>query len=132
MIGSVTSRPIVKLTTSFERNLEELESFLLEAGAPYAFDALLDELTDTVIPNVERFPAMGRLFLQHPVRSVEVANGIDHLTRQLLALDKEGELRDYATTHYLLLYARIDTTIYLLLIRHHRQLSFDIQGLWGI
>jgi hypothetical protein len=34
-------------------------------------------------------------------------------------------------SHYLLLSARFDTTIYLLSIRHHRQLSFDFQSQWG-
>lgn len=127
----------VNLTANFERNLEEAEAFLLEAGAPQAFDALLDELTDTVIPNLERFPGMGRLFFERPVRSVEARNGIDALKRKLATLAtlaKEGEfnaeIREYVMSHYLLLYARFDTTIDLLSIRHHRQLSFDFQGLW--
>lgn len=30
----------------------------------------------------------------------------------------------------LLLYARIKGTVYLLSIRHHRQVSFDFQALW--
>jgi len=55
----VTAKHTVKLTANFERNLEELESFLVEAGAPHAFDALLDELTDTIIPNLESYPGMG-------------------------------------------------------------------------
>jgi hypothetical protein len=33
-------------------------------------------------------------------------------------------------TLYLLLYARIKGTVYLLAVRHERQLSFDFQGLW--
>lgn len=123
-------RHIVKLTANVERNLEELEAFLLEAEAPHAFDALLEELTDTVIPNLESFPGMGRLFLERPARSVEVANGMARLTRQLRALAEDGELRDYGMTHYLLLYARINGTVYLLSIRHQRQLSFDFQALW--
>ena len=40
----MTAKHTVKLTANFERNLEELEAFLVEAGAPHAFDALLDEL----------------------------------------------------------------------------------------
>ena len=50
---------------------------------------------------------MGRLFLERPVRSVEVANGIARLTQQLGALATDGELREYVMAHYLLLYARI-------------------------
>lgn len=126
----MTAKHTVKLTNNFERNLEEIEAFLVEAGAPHAFDALLDELTDTVIQNLERFPGMGRLFLERPARSVEVANGVARLTRKLGSLGKDGELREYVRTHYLLMYARIKGTVYLLSIRHQRQLSFDFETLW--
>ena len=126
----MTAKHTVKLTTNFERNLEEIEAFLVEAGAPHAFDALHDELTDTVVPNLESFPGMGRLFLERPARSVEVANGIARLTKKLGSLGKDGELREYVMTHYLLLYARIKGTVYLLSIRHQRQLSFDFETLW--
>jgi hypothetical protein len=61
---------------------------------------------------------------------VEASNGIDALKHKLKALAKDGELREYVMPHYLLLYARFDATIYLLSIRHHRQLSFDFQSLW--
>jgi hypothetical protein len=90
----------------------------------------LVKLTDTVIPNLERFPGMGRLFFERPTRPVEASNGIDSLKRKLKTLAKDGEIREYVMSHYLLLYARFDTTIYLLSIRHHRQLSFDFQSLW--
>jgi plasmid stabilization system protein ParE len=126
----VKAKHTVKLTGNFERNLEALEAFLVEAEAPQAFDALLDELTDTLIPNLENFPGMGRLFLERPVRSVEVANGIARLTKQLGSLANDGELREYVMTHYLLLYARINGMVYLLSIRHQRQLSFDFETLW--
>jgi plasmid stabilization system protein ParE len=127
----VATRHLVKLTANFERNLEEVEAFLIEADAPQAFDALLDELTDTVIPNLERFPGMGRLFFERSIRSVETSNGIDSLKLKLKAISNGGEIREYVMTHYLLLYARFDTKIYLLSIRHHRQLSFDFQSLWS-
>ena len=126
----MTARHTVKLTANFERNLQEIEAFLLEAQAPQAFDALLGELTDTVLPNLESFPGMGRPFLARPARSVEVANGIGRLRKRLSALGKDGELREYVMTHYLLLYARINGAVYLLSIRHQRQLSFDFQSLW--
>jgi plasmid stabilization system protein ParE len=126
----VSSTHIVKLTANLEDNLDDLEDFLLEADLPQAFDALLDELTDTVVPNLERFPDMGRLFLTRAVRSVEVANGIERLIRQLRAIASEGELREYVMSHYMLLYARVEGVIFLLSIRHQRQLSFDFEAIW--
>ena len=129
----MATRHIVKLTANFERNLEEAEAFLNAADAPQAFDALINELLDTVVPNLERFPGMGRLFFERPTRSVEASNAIRALKRKLKSLSllaKDGEIREYVMSHYLLLYARLDNTIYLLSIRHHRQLSFDFQSLW--
>lgn len=126
----MTARCTVKLTASFEQNLEEVEAFLLKIEAAQAFDALLDELTDTVIPNLERFPEMGRMFLQRPAHSVEAANGAARLNGQLDAIAKGSELREYVTAHYLLLYAQVRNTVYLLSIRHQRQLSFDLASHW--
>ena len=120
----------VKFTANFERNLDAVEAFLDAAQAPQAFDALLADLTDTVIPNLERFPGMGRPFLDRTLRSVEVSNSVEGLRRKLKRIGAGGELREYVMSHYLLLYARFDRTIYFLSIKHHRQLSFDFDSLW--
>jgi plasmid stabilization system protein ParE len=127
----LSTKQQVKLTANFERNLEEIEGFLLQVVAPQAYDALLDELTDTIIPNLEKFPDVGRLFFTRPERSIEVSNSVERLKKQLSAIGKNGELREYVFSDYLLLYARFDPAVYLLSIRHHRQLSFDFRGLWG-
>lgn len=130
-MGQEPQKFTVRLTANFERNLDEIEAFLTEAEAPRAFDALLDVLTETVIPNLERFPAMGRAFLGHPIRSVEASNGIDMLRKKLLSLGEGAEIREYVLEHYLVLYACADAVIHLLSIRHHKQLSFDFQHLWS-
>lgn len=116
----------IKLTANFERNLEAIEAFLVEAGFPQAYDRLLDDLSNTLIPNLEHFPAMGRAFLARPVCSVEVANALERLREKL----GEGELREYLFADYLVLYVQFDEVIHLLSIKHHRQLSFDFQMLW--
>ena len=127
----MAKKPIVRFTANFERNLEEIERFLMETETPKAFDGLLDELLETVIPNLERFPEMGRPFLRQRVRSVEVANAVVALKEKLASLTPEVEaIREYVLKHYLMLYAVIDGTIYLLAIRHQRQLSFDFAGHW--
>ncbi len=129
--ASVRTKPIVKLTANFEQNLAEIEKFLLEVDAPQAFDTLLDELTNTVIPNLERFPAMGRQLMNRRAGSVEVSNGLDGLNQKLASIGNDGELREYVLSHFLLLYLRQRTTITLLSIRHHRQLSFDLGAHWS-
>lgn len=123
--------PVVKLTANFERNLEDIERFLVEAEAPHAFDRLLDDLLETVIPNLERFPTMGRPFLGREPRSVEATNALEALRDKLLGLTDDTEaVREYVLKDHLLLYAQIGDVIYLLAIRHQRQLSFDFAGHW--
>lgn len=122
----MTKNISVKLTANFELNLVAIELFLVEVGAPQAYDLLLDSLADTVIPNLEQFPAIGHLFLERPAYSVEVANALARLQSKL----GEGELREYLFGDYLVLYVQYGDAIHLLSIKHHRQLSFDFQSLW--
>ena len=116
----------VKLTANFERNLEEVEVFLGRVNAAQVYDQLLEELICTLIPNLERFPAIGRPFHQRKAGSAEFANALQHLKLKLA----DGELREYLFEDYLVLYAQFGDVIHLLSIRHFRQLSFDFQSFW--
>ena len=128
----MAKKPVVKSTANFERNLADIERFLTEAEAPQTFDDVLDELLETVIPNLERFPEMGRAFLTRQPRSVETTNALTTLHARLLALTQDADaLREYVLRDHLLLYALIDGGIYLLAIRHQRQISFDFESHWG-
>ncbi len=120
----------VKLTPNFERNLDEVEIHLRESDASHAFDALLDELADVVVPNLERFPRMGRSLLAHPSRSVETSQATSRLRAEMARAATDGEVREYLMKHYLLLYAFVEGTVYLLSLRHHQQLSFDLARHW--
>ena len=117
----------VELTASFLECLDAIEAFLLEADAGFAFDALLAELRATVIPNLSRFPRIGRRYLDNPPQSAEAL-------AQLAALPAGAAqaLREYLHGDYLMLYtaSETDATVYLLSVRHHRQLSFDFARLW--
>lgn len=117
----------VELTASFLECLDAIEAFRLEADAGHAFDALLDELRASVIPNLSRFPRIGRRYLDNPPQSAEAL-------AQLAALPAGAAqaLREYLHGDYLMLYvaSEPDAKVYLLSIRHHRQLSFDFVRLW--
>jgi plasmid stabilization system protein ParE len=115
----------VELTASFIERLESIETFLAEADALQAYDKLLDGLRRTVIPNLRRFPRIGRRYLDKPPQSAEAM-------AQLAALPPgtADALREYLHDDYLLLYALTGSTVYLLSIRHHRQLSFAFAKLW--
>jgi plasmid stabilization system protein ParE len=124
----LAKKTVVTLTANFERNLESIEIFLAEAEAQHAYDALLDDLFFTVIPNLEQFPEIGRSFMNRPAKSIEAVNAVTSLQAKL----GNGELREYLLSDYLVLYARYDETVYLLSIKHHRQLSFDFSGHWSV
>lgn len=115
----------VELTASFLERLESIEAFLAEADALQAYDKLLDGLRGTVIPNLRRFPRIGRRYLDQPPQSAEAM-------AQLAALPAgaAGALREYLHGDYLILYTFTGEAIHLLSIRHHRQLSFAFAKLW--
>lgn len=119
-------RTPVRLAANFEANLAQIEAYLAEAETPQAYDELLDVLLETVIPNLERHPRMGRPLLDRPAQSVEGRNAIDRLRKQIAG----GELREYLTGDYLILYALIREFVILLSIKHHRQLSFALEKHW--
>lgn len=115
----------VRLAASFIERLASIEAFLAEADAPQAYDRLLHGLRQTVIPNLRRFPRIGRRYLDQPPQSAEAM-------MQLRALPPgvADALREYLHGDYLILYAVTGSTVYLLSIRHHRQLGFEFGKLW--
>ena len=119
----------VELTASFLARLGAIEAFLLQADASFAFDALLAELRATVVSNLSQFPRIGRRYLDHPPQSAEAL-------AQLAAwpIGTPGAVREYIHGDFLLFYTAMDAeaTVYLLSIRHHRELSFDFAGLWPL
>ena len=117
----------VELTASFLERLDAIEAFLSEADAGFAFDDLLAELRAIIIPNLARFPRIGRRYLDNPPQSAEALAQL-----ATLPAGAADALREYLHGDYLVLYAVMDAnaTVYLLSIRHHRQLSFDFARLW--
>lgn len=118
----------VELAASFLTCLESIEIFLAEADAAPAYDELLAMLRAEVIPNLRRFPQMGRPYLEQPPRSVEALALL-----AALPPGAAGALRLILVGDYLVLYV-MDAhkrTVTLLSIRHHRQLSFDFGRMWG-
>ena len=118
----------VELTASFLERLEAIEAFLVEADAAVAFDRLLAELRATVIPNLRRFPRIGRRYLEQPPQSAEAL-------AQLAALPASAadRLREYLHGDYLILYtvATSGHLVHMLAVRHHRELSFQFSRLWA-
>ena len=121
------AKAAVKLTANLEANLLAIETFwTTEGGTSQRYERLLDELLDVVIPNLEAHPQIGRPFLERAAQSVEAQTLIGRLSARI----GRGEIREYLAGDYLILYAFIADAVYLLAIRHHRQISFDFGAFW--
>lgn len=123
----MAARFTVLPTANFGANLHSLREFLAEQGAEQVFDALLGRLFDEVVPNLASFPRMGRDFLALEPLSDEAKARLRALK---LRTREATEVREYISGDYLILYALRRSTAFLLSIRHHRQLSFDLRGHW--
>lgn len=124
----------VRFTANFEANLAQIADFWRDGGAPQAYENLLESLGDTVIGNLESHPRIGRRFFARAAQSLEVRQRLTSMTKRYGG----AEVREYLSGDYLLLYSvteqgaanKRQTTVHLLAIRHHRQLSFDFEGFW--
>src|SRR5262245_46535500 len=118
----------VRLTANFERNFETIRTFLQEVDSEGTYHSLLDELFDRIIPNLECFPDLGVDFLARVFQSREATA---RLARLWTRLGDQVRLRECISGDYLILYAVRRDNLYLLAIKHHRQLSFDLKAHWG-
>ncbi|HYC36294.1 MAG TPA: type II toxin-antitoxin system RelE/ParE family toxin [Usitatibacter sp.] len=117
----------VLVTRNFDRNLAAIRDFLEAAGAPAAFGELVGRLASEVIPNLQRFPALGADFI---ARAPLSADGIALFEKVVKAAGPHSQVRQLIDGDYLILYLAWGDTVYLLSIKHHRQLSFDLLGHW--
>ncbi len=125
---------VVRITANFEANLAQIAAYWAERGAPRTYTNLIDELADTVIGNLERHTRIGRNFFARSAQSAEVKERVAAIMKRFGAFD----MREYLSGDCLLLYAisgragsgKGQAAIYLLSIKHHRQLSFDFDGFW--
>lgn len=134
------ARPLlveVRYTANFEANLQDIEAFWIENKFPQGYDHLLDELLDTVLVNLERHPRMGRAFMSRQPASVEAQTQHEELQAKMAAHAQLVDMREYVMTGYLVLYVLLEATpessakIYLVSIKHHKQLSFNFERLWN-
>ncbi|MBI4736071.1 MAG: type II toxin-antitoxin system RelE/ParE family toxin [candidate division NC10 bacterium] len=113
-------------TENFAGNLDGIRTFLGDEGRA-AFDRLLDGIVADLVPTLCQFPRSGRAFLAHPIRSLEARTAIRRVKRSLQPGDN---LREFVVGEYILLYLIRGPQIIFLSIKHHRQLSFDLDHFW--
>lgn len=119
----------IRKTANYSANLDRIEDYWYSCQFPLGYDRLLVELADTVVLNLQNHPHIGRNFLQRQSESIETQTRLQKLDALLITLGtgaERAEIREYVMTDYLLLYALVGDVVYLLAIKHHKQLSFDI------
>lgn len=120
------ARIAVRFTPNLEANLADIERYWTNNQFPAGFDRLMAELFDTVIRNLEDHPRYGRGFFDRQAQTVQAQQKTQSVATQLANVLTDGELREYVMTDYTVLYALVADTIYLLSIKHHKQLLFDL------
>ena len=121
----------IRETANYAANLDDIETYWDDCDFPESNEKMLKELATTTLANLQNHPRMGRNFLQRQATSIRAktrAQKLQTLLRTLNTDTENAEIREYVMTDYLLLYALTGDTIYLLAIKHHKQLAFDIHS----
>ena len=117
-------RPV--FTENFSANLTHIREFL-GPDARRAFQRLLARLFDETVPTLCEFLQPGRKFLTRPLWSAK-AGTLEKKLRS--SLRKGDDLRELIVDEHLVLYLIRGNRLVFLSIKHHRQLSLDLQGFW--
>jgi ParE toxin of type II toxin-antitoxin system, parDE len=120
------ARTTLRFTPNLEANLSHIEKYWADNQFPAGFDRLMAELLDTVIPNLENHPRFGRRFFERQAQTLQAQEKMQAVAAHLAKVAADAELREYVMIDYTMLYALIASTIYLLAIKHHKQLVFDV------
>jgi plasmid stabilization system protein ParE len=117
----------VRATDNFLANLDELGEFLLRVfpeAAPRLHQRLTDEI-DELLTLLETHPGIGRpaRFLQ--ARSIQGRERMARATQLAQSLGA-GDLREYVLKDHIVLYAHTDAAVFLLAIKHQRQLEYEL------
>ena len=119
----------IRATANFEANLDSIDAYWDACQFPAGYGQLLTELANTALVHLQNHPRMGRNFMNRQSQSVEAlarAQKLDALLSTVGTNTEVMEIREYVMTDYLLLYALAVKFIHLLALKHHKQLSFDI------
>lgn len=109
----------VSRTAAFRVRLQQVAAFFDALGAPQVVDRLLDDIEAIIVPNLSRFPEVGSRYIDGPPQSTEALMALARLPP-----DASATLRKYVHDDFVILYAALPDTLYLLSIRHHRESSF--------
>jgi len=109
----------VEYSALFLVHLERIAAFCADHETLAVYRNLLDDMDSIVVPNLERFPHIGKPYLETTMESTEALMAVAKLPRNAGHL-----LRKYVHDDYIVLYILGDDTLHLVAIRHHKEASF--------
>lgn len=112
----------VFVVRNFERNLKAIEVYLREHGGTGVLGSLVEDLEGRVIPLLEATPRLGAALRESDAFTVEARFVLERIQKRL----NGGELRRLVRGEFVLLYLVAPRGVFLLAIRHHRQLEFAL------
>lgn len=121
----------VEFTSAFEARLIDMERYWNRLEPPHSYVRLLDSLEEKVIPLLERFPSIGRFFLNTVPDTYDALLACEKLIEETAGGREPAEFREYVLDGYVLLYLLAGDTVKLLSIRRSKELSFDFDHIWG-
>lgn len=116
----------VHFTSQCLRQLEAIQGPLTWQDADTEYHHLLVTLSDSVIPNLARFPELGQRYLDKPPQSAEALVLLRRWDAESLQ-----RLRLYQCGTFSLLYCVHEGAVHLLSIREQARLEIDLLDFWA-
>ena len=112
----------VDAASTFLERMDVIAAFMKDVQGWKVLHALADKLETRIIPNLLRFPRMGRLYTDEIPRSIEALTELGQLPVEALR-----EFRQLLHGDFAILYVVDEPAgrVHLLSIRHHREMSFQ-------
>ncbi|GAB5100594.1 MULTISPECIES: hypothetical protein [unclassified Caballeronia] len=124
-------RATVRISSKFKTRIADIERYWIRLDLPESFERMFEALETKAKPLLERFPAIGRVFLNTDPDTYQAILACEELIEETEEAKKRAELREHVFEDYVLLYLLIGDTVLLTSIRHTKEVSFDFDHIWG-
>lgn len=115
----------VRITENFTDNLDQLQAYFDEVDEPQVFVMVVELVFEKIIPNLKQFPKIGVDFLQKVPNSIEALQVYEQIIEKL---DNSLGVREYIFGDFSILYVLNVKEIFLISIKHHREMTYDVGG----
>ncbi|KIG04218.1 type II toxin-antitoxin system RelE/ParE family toxin [Caballeronia concitans] len=131
MTSEAPKRAVIRISRQFEARIADIERYWQRLDQPRSFERMVEAFETKAEPLLERFPAIGRLFLNTVPDTYVALLDCEELIQETEGAKERAELREFVFDDYVLLYLLVGDTVLLASIRHCKELSFDFDQIWG-